>query len=58
MESNDDLYKEYKSVIENLPHYKGDFDDPLMFEWYQKGFEEWKKLKKDYEYYTYCASNS
>jgi len=56
--NDEKLLKEYRSVIENLPHYKGDFDDPLMFEWYQKGFEEWKKLKLCFNYYNYCSNNA
>lgn len=58
MNSEQKLIEEYRKVIENLPSYKGDFDDPIMSDWYQRGFEEWKKLQKEFRYYNYMVLNS
>jgi len=46
------LFKQYRKVIENLPDYNGDFDDPEKKDYYQRGFEEWKRLKREYRYYN------
>ncbi|UUW39846.1 hypothetical protein VP14_159 [Vibrio phage VPMCC14] len=51
------LFNQYRKVIENLPDYNGDFDDPEKKDYYLRGFEEWKRLQKEFSYYNYqsCA---
>lgn len=58
MDNEQKLKEEYIKVIENLPSYKGDFDDPVMVDWYQRGFEEWKRSQKEFRYYNYMIANT
>lgn len=53
MDKETKLFKQYREVIENLPEYDNDFDDPENKDYYQKGFEEWKRLNKAFNYYNY-----
>lgn len=53
------LWEEYCKVMRNLPDYDGglESDDPDIQAYYLRGFEEWKRIKREFSYYSYMSRN-
>lgn len=55
--NNNKLFQQYKSKIESLPDYKGDFYAIEKKDHYLKSFNTWLKMNDDFKYYEYINSN-
>lgn len=52
--SKDKLWYEYCKALNIDPKSKA----VLNSSYYIDGFEEWKRLRRDFNYYSYCANNA